>query len=347
MEKHSRICDLVGIKPEVTDEKFWKGMSGAPIFSTGTNRITAIVLETSLEYQPEEGREKKPVFKNHFRAASIADLLDDENETRFREIVYPEQYIDYQQRYKKKLQDHLFNLKNTHKNLSRGLPDCDTLLENIHKDPIACIRDLRKKCQPHLEGSREAIEKLFHLLLSQIESPCKWEGKHLHELNVATHLYAELAVAKLYDVAPRLTVRRPKTLIGKNVLPASQRELGFGVKDQAMEQAHAVAYALYKRWGGENLTEQVLMDNPEGYEEVNEELKLLREEEDAIYRFEINRQSQEAKDHPLLNPEVRDYIHKHLLAELPIVLYGGSGVEDEEKLQTNVRYFVSKILMSK
>ena len=328
-------------KADVTDNDFWKGMSGAPIFTADTNHLTAIFLETSLEYETEEGG-KLPVFDGRLRAASIAKLLEDDE---FVKQVYGESYDDYKQRYKTKLQDYLVKLPKTHKHLSKSLSDCDTMLKNLHKDPIACIRDLKENCQPHLADNRQAIEQLFYLLLSQIESPCQWEGKHLHELNVSTHLYAELAVVKLYDVTPRLTIKRPNTLIGKNVIPASQKELGFDVEDQAKEQANAIAYALYKRWASEDLTEQALIKNPAGYEEVNEEL-ILQREEDVINRFEINRQSQEAKDHPLLNPEVRDYIHKHLLADLPIVLYGESSVENEKRLQTHVRSFVSKILMS-
>lgn len=52
-------------------------------------------------------------------------------------------------------------------------------------------------------------------------------------------------------------------LIGKHVLPASQKELGFNTEDQAEEQANTVAYALYKRWGNEGLTKEALLQDPQ------------------------------------------------------------------------------------
>ena len=71
------IIQQLASKADTTNNDFWKGMSGAPIFTVGTNHLTAIFIETSLEYETKDG-DLVPIFDGRLRALSIAKLLEDD-----------------------------------------------------------------------------------------------------------------------------------------------------------------------------------------------------------------------------------------------------------------------------
>lgn len=195
--KNSEVQQL-SAKDKATDNKFWKGMSGAPIFTADTDFLIGIFIETSLVYEDKESNEKE-VFKGRLRAASIAYLLENDQDDKFAEAVYGKDYRNYKNKGKEKLQVHLEKLNKDFPRLCEQLPKLDDLLSRLNQNTIACIRDLKKQCAGlHLVEAQKQIEIFFYLLLSQLDVPCRWEGKHHHELQVSTRLLAELSIARLY-----------------------------------------------------------------------------------------------------------------------------------------------------
>lgn len=327
-------------KSFATDDKWWKGMSGAPIFKVDTHYLTGIFIEGSPIFKQEDG-ESIPLFKGLLKATSIAHMLDNPD---FAEAVYGKDYSEYQQTHEKKLRDLLASTQV----FKDKLVSCDELLAELKTNPVLCIQNLKKACKdPKFSQCRNDVQSLFGLLLSQVDVPCRWQGKHFHELDVSTRLLAELSVAKLYGVEPKFDPS--DQLVGQHVLAASPKELGFNHEEPAEDQANCVAHAIYKNWGNEGLSRDSLKKTPQRYDEVNEQLLLYREDDGAVYRFELNQKSEEAENHALMDEKVREYIHSKLLPDLPIVLYDrspDSAFPDEAKLQTHVRSFVKQIIMA-
>ncbi|PWQ98631.1 S1 family peptidase [Leucothrix pacifica] len=323
-----------------TDDVWWKGMSGAPVFKANSSHLTGVFIEGSPVYK-KEGEASQQIFNGLLKAASIAHLLDNPN---FAEAVYGKEYSEYQQEHEKKLRD----IWDATPAFKAKLPSCDDVLAQLKINPVKCIQDLKKQCKGlNLAECKNEVESLFYLLLSQVDMSCSWQGKHFHELEVSTRLLAELSVAKLYGVEPKF--EQTDQLVGQHVIPASQKELGFDFEDAAEDQANSVAYAIYKKWGNEGLSKNSLKNSPQHYDEVNEQLLLSREDDGAVYRFELNEKSEEAQNHALMDEKVRKYIHEKLLPDLPIVLYDRSPESvfpDEGKLQTHVRSFVKQIILA-
>lgn len=122
-------------KDNASNNKFWKGMSGAPIFTADTDFLIGIFIETSLVYEDEEGN-KQEIFKGRLRAASIAYLLEDTN---FAEAVYGNDYLSYKNKGKEKLQEHLGQLKKNFPSLHEKLPELDSLLSSLNKETTTCL----------------------------------------------------------------------------------------------------------------------------------------------------------------------------------------------------------------
>lgn len=323
------------------DEKFWRGMSGAPIFTVGTSMLTGVFIETSLLYETDQG--PKTIFDGRLRAASIAHLLDCD---KFVKAARGEKCSDYLQIHERKLRDFLGD----NAALAAKLPSCDEILSELKISPIACIQRLKKDCKKLTnDQDKSQIQSLFGLVLSQIDVPCTpQEGKHLHELDVSTRLLAELAVAKMYNVEPKFA--DSERLIGRHVLPSSQTELGFDSPPFSEEQARVIAYFLYKRWGNESMSKTALEANPRRYDSANTIIRLQREDDDAVYRFEIDGLSLQGENHPLFDKEVHRHFHT-LLPDFPVVLYGkdtstASIFKDEDDLEAYVRSFIQQVILS-
>lgn len=182
----------------MSDDNFWQGMSGAPVFKAETDYLTGIFIESSPCYKDANG-DKEALFNGRLKAASIAFLLENPE---FKKAVYGEKKgPDYQQVHAEKLQ----GLWESTPMLKEHFPSCEALIDRFKTSQSECMQELTKQLPSNcVEGDKETLSRLLALLLSQIEIPsCDKQDNHTYDLEVGTPLLSEVAIARLYDTEPR------------------------------------------------------------------------------------------------------------------------------------------------
>lgn len=337
-------CEMhLQVESDAAETDLWRGMSGAPVFTAGTNQLTGIICQV-----PDN---ENPAFKNRIYAVSIARLLA--TDPLFQRAVALttdcHKYIKMQQL---ALEKELAELKDDSDAFYRALakkfgqdssakPEtlCQSMMAAHAESLTQSVENLRLASEPFMKNMRPRCELLLlHLLATKAPNDI-WSGDSFHDLSVRTRMLCELKLSTRYQVTPRLTQIGKGEIAGLHAIhDHSSKEVGFDPEKNAQEQAKSIAYHIYKRADDEYGIDEM---EQEDWQAVNESLSTRRKgEHPELIRFELN--AQKESEHPLASEEVRSELYK-LLPALPIVLFGSQTEEGEKSLRTQVKVFYERL----
>lgn len=343
-------CEMhLVVGSDAAETQLWRGMSGAPVFTSGTNRLTGIICQV-----PDN---ENPGFKNRIYATSLSQLMmmeqkeAQEGNPLKHAIVGNLQCDDYLKQQQALLTKELGNVakdsteyytaiaKQWNKDANVSAESLSQLLVNdLSEASGSCIEKLRLASEAHIKAHREQAEILLLSLLACRAQIDTWDGDSLHQLSVRKRLLCELKLANRYGVNPVLA-RIGKEVAGKHAIhDHSSKEVGFDPKANAVEQAKSIAYYLYKKFDDDFDLDEMDQDEWDG---LDVELKSRREGDFAeLIRFELNMRKD--AEHPLADEVVRRELYQ-LLPSLPIALYGEKAEVNENTITAQVRVFYERL----
>lgn len=337
-------CEMhLEVGSDAAETQLWRGMSGAPVFTAGTNQLTGVICRVPDNENPD--------FKNRIYATSISQLL--KTDPLFQSAIATnnehDQYIGKQQL---ALEKELAELKDGSDAFYQALAKefgqdssvkpgvlCQSMLDAHAKLATQSIENLRLASEPFMKNMRERCELLLlHLLATKAPNDI-WSGDSFHDLSVRTRMLCELKLSTRYQVTPRLTQIGKGEIAGLHAIhDHSSKEVGFDPEKNAQEQAKSIAYHIYMRADDEYGIDEM---EQEDWQAVNESLSTRRKgEHPELIRFELN--AQKESEHPLASEEVRSELYK-LLPALPIVLFGSQTEEGEKSLRAQVKVFYERL----
>lgn len=336
-------CEMhLEIGSNTTENNLWRGMSGAPVFTVGTNQLTGIISQV-----PDN---ENPVFKNRIYATSIAQLL--KISAKFRSATEIDTECNkHRKKHQQALLEELEELKESSSALYSSLatnfdeersikPEilCRIIVAKHASASTKSVEKLRLACEPFMKSLRERCELLLLYLLATKAPEDAWSGDSFHDLSVRTRMLCELKLAARYQITPKLT-QVDKEIAGQHAIhDHSSEEVGFKADDNALQQAKIIAYHIYKQTDEEYRIEE--MDS-EDWDAADDALKARRIGiNPELIRFELN--ATRESEHPLASEEVRLAIHK-LLPALPIAFFGSKSEDDEKKLRVQVKVFYERL----
>lgn len=337
-------CEMhLEVGSDAAETSLWRGMSGAPVFTVGTNQLTGVICRVPNNEHPD--------FHNRIYATSMAELL--KTSPKFREVVAVGVECDkHIEKHRRALLDEIEEIKNSSVSFFTSLAKafgqdlsitpktlCQNMVETYANDSAQSVEKLRLACEPFMMVMGEQCELLLLYLLATRSPDDTWSGDSYHNLSVRTRMLCELKLATRYQVTPKLVKIGKGDIAGQHAVhDHCQKEIGFDSEKNARHQAKSIAHYIYRQADDEYGIEEM---ESEDWRALNNELTSRRKgQHPELIRFELN--ARRDSEHPLASEDVRHELYK-LLPTLPIAIFGLQSEADEKILRTMVKVFYERL----